>query len=277
MRLPTVSIVTPSFNQGQFLEETIQSVLSQDYDGLEYFVIDGGSTDNSVDIIKKHEDRLTYWVSEPDRGQSHAINKGFGRASGEILAWLCSDDTYYPGTLNTVGRFFRQHPEVDVIYGDATAIDENSHVFAATRSLGFSLLGLLSRGTTIPQPASFFRRSILDQVGSIDEAIDYCMDYEFYVRVAIAGFKFERIPQTLATYRYHAASKTVSGKSENNRHNEAMEQHQAKYAQGRYSVNTLKMAFRLFKLKRMLFNIDRYWIYRSHYWQQLAKKKKINI
>jgi len=273
MKLPKISIVTPSYNQGQFLEETIQSVLSQDYPHLEYFVFDGGSTDNSVDIIKKYEDQLACWVSEPDRGQSDAINKGFRRATGEIVTWLCSDDTYFPEALKSAGAFFSKHPEVDVVYGDVAAIDAKSQIFAAIRSLNFSLLGLLSRIGSIPQPASFFRHKILDQVGFLDEKIDYCMDYEFYLRTAIAGFKFQRIPKTLATYRYHSASKTVTGTSVHNKHNEAMERHQDKYARGLYNLRVLKFVKLWFKLKRALVNVDRYWEYREHYLRQYIRSR----
>lgn len=265
MKLPKISIVTPSYNQGQFLEETIQSVLNQNYPDLEYFVIDGGSTDNSVDIIKKYQDQITYWVSEPDRGQSDAINKGFRRSTGEIVAWLCSDDTYFPGALKSAGTFFSKHPEVDVVYGDVAAIDEKSRIFAATRSLNFSLLGLLSRSGSISQSASFFRRKILDQVGFIDESMDYCMDYEFYLRAAIARFNFQRIPKTLATYRYHSASKTVTGTSVHNKHNEAMERHQKKYADGHYNLVTLKFMRKILNLQRIILNLDRYWQYRNGY------------
>ena len=265
MNLPKISIVTPSYNQGQFLEETIQSVLNQNYPRLEYFVIDGGSTDNSVDIIKKYKDQLTYCVSEPDRGQSDAINKGFRRATGEIVAWLCSDDTYFPGALKSIGSFFYKHPEVDVVYGDAAAIDEKSQIFSATRSLSFSLLGLLSRSGSIPQPASFFRREILDTFGFIDENINFCMDYDFYLRIAVAGLRFQRIPKTLATYRYHSASKTVRGIKEGTAREMEIEKYQKRYAVGLCNFTTLKVMRELLKVKRILLNLDRYWQHRKSY------------
>ena len=124
-RYPKISIITPSYNQGQFLEQTILSILSQDYPNLEYIIMDGGSSDNSVEIIRKHEDNLTYWVSEPDKGQSDAINKGFQRATGDILTWLNSDDYYLPGTLHTVAEYFTQHPDVECIYGDLQVVASN--------------------------------------------------------------------------------------------------------------------------------------------------------
>src|SRR5512138_1788368 len=124
-RLPLVSIITPSFNQAAFLETTIRSVLDQDYPSLEYFIVDGGSKDGSLEIIQRYAHRLAGWVSEPDRGQTDAINKGFGMAHGEILAWLNSDDVYQPGAVAEAATFLQQNPEVGLVYGDATYIDEN--------------------------------------------------------------------------------------------------------------------------------------------------------
>ena len=123
MQLPRITVVTPSFNQGRFLEETIQSVLYQDYPNLEYIVMDGGSTDGSADIIRRYSDQLAYWVSRPDRGQTDALIQGFGRASGDVLCWLCADDVWEPGTLWEVGRIFASQPETRAVYGDATFVD----------------------------------------------------------------------------------------------------------------------------------------------------------
>lgn len=268
MNLPKITVVTPSYNQGQFLEETILSVIKQDYPNLEYIVIDGESTDDSVDIIKKYESYLSYRISEPDSGQSNAINKGFRKATGKIVTWLCSDDTYFPGTLIKVGTFMAQNPEIYVIYGDVAAINAEGKVITATRSLNFSRLGLLSRSGSIPQPASFFRKKVLDRIGYLDENIEYCMDYEFFLRAAYAGCKFQRIPETLATYRYHPGSKTVMGKSIHNKHNEAMERHQKKFVSN-YKMTLLKLLRILFKVKRIILNLDRYWKYRKTYFKRL--------
>ena len=205
-----VSIVTPSYNQGRFLEETIISVLNQDYPNLEYIMIDGGSTDNSVDIIRKYEDRLAYWVSEPDKGQSDAINKGFQRATGEILAWLNSDDIYLPGAIKAAVQFFEQHPDIDFVYGDFCLIDERGRVLFQRKEIDFDYKILLYGCNLISQPTSFFRRTVLDKIGFLDQTLDYLMDYEFWLRASNNGVRFKHIPNTLAAFRLHSTTKTVS-------------------------------------------------------------------
>ena len=138
MRWPRITVVTPSFNQGRFLEETIQSVLYQDYPNLEYIVIDGGSTDGSSDIIRRYSDQLAYWVSRPDRGQTDALIQGFGRASGDVLCWLCADDVWEPGTLREVGRIFASQPETRAVYGDAAFVDAQGRRIRLFKTVGFN-------------------------------------------------------------------------------------------------------------------------------------------
>jgi glycosyltransferase involved in cell wall biosynthesis len=151
---PKISIVTPSFNQGTFLEKTIQSVLSQDYSNLEYIIIDGGSTDNSVEIIKKYAERLSYWVSKPDAGQSDAINKGFRKASGDICAWINSDDVYYPGVLTMIAASFEEHPSVDLLYGYHNDVNEKDEVIRKGMYFPF-YKHAFKVGFAICQPTSF--------------------------------------------------------------------------------------------------------------------------
>ena len=265
--LPKIPIVTPSYNQGQFLEETILSVLNQDYPNLEYMIVDGGSNDDSVEIIKKYADRLAYWVTEPDRGQSHAINKGFRQATGDILAWLNSDDTYLPYTLQTVGQFFAEHADVDMVYGDQVDIDETGSTFRATRSLDFNKFALLSRAGAISQPTSFYRRRVWEELGGLDESLHLTMDYEFFLRIAFAGYRIVRIPQYLAKFRYHDASKTVVGKTKTNQHNEAMEHIQGRY-RGAWSRGMLRSVWFYFQVKRHVLNIDQYIKYSDYYWRR---------
>ncbi|GAB4527449.1 MAG: glycosyltransferase family 2 protein [Anaerolineae bacterium] len=207
--LPLVTIVTPSFNQGRFIRETIESVLSQDYPRLEYIVVDGGSTDDTLDILRSYGERIA-WVSEPDRGQSHAINKGFRRASGEILAWLNSDDTYLPGAVSASVAFLQQHPEIDLVYGDVQPIDENGHVLRE-RACGkpFSLHTLLTDFWMIPQPTAFFRRELLDKVGLLNENLHYFLDPDLWIRIALHG-KGQYLPGLRAKGRLHKDSKTVA-------------------------------------------------------------------
>ncbi len=179
---PRISAVTPSFNQGQFIEETIRSVLLQGYPNLEYLIIDGGSTDGSVGIIKKYEPWLTYWVSEPDRGQSHAINKGWQRASGEIVAWLNSDDTYNPGALKCAAEALRNNPAVGMIYSDMNYIDVSSNVIHQLTSQPYEFHSLLL-DNYVTQSTAFVRREALDDVGLLDESLHLIMDQELWLRI----------------------------------------------------------------------------------------------
>jgi glycosyltransferase involved in cell wall biosynthesis len=187
MELPLISIVTPSYNQARFIEDTLRSVVSQAYPRTEHIVVDGGSTDGSVDIIRRYAPHLRSWVSEPDRGQSHAINKGLAQAQGEILTWLNSDDTYLPGALDEVGRFFAGHPDVDLVYGDYVYTDVDGrpmrrrHVFD---TIGYESL---LYHDYLGQPAVFFRRSLFEKVGPLDESLHYCMDWDLFLRMWRVG------------------------------------------------------------------------------------------
>src|SRR5512133_1046826 len=182
--LPRVSIITPSFNQSKFLERTMLSVLGQDYPNLEYIVIDAASTDGSQEIIRSYADRLTYWVSEPDRGQTDAINKGFSHASGDILAWINSDDTYAPGAIRQAVAFLQQHPEIGLVYGDMLFIDENDQPIGKFKAALTDLSHLRRGYVHVPQPAAFFRSSLWQQVGPLDASFYFAMDYDLWVRLA---------------------------------------------------------------------------------------------
>jgi len=206
---PLVSIVTPSFNQARYLEAAIQSVLSQDYPRLEYLIVDGGSTDGSVDIIKKYQNRLAWWVSEPDKGQTDALNKGFARAKGEILAWLNSDDTYEPGAVAAAVKFLQAHPEVGMVYGDANYINEDGRVIGKFPAAQTDLRRLRQGYVHIPQQASFFRGNMWREVGPLDPSFYFAMDYDLWVRLA-ARSKLKYMPQTWANFRLHTAGKTIA-------------------------------------------------------------------
>ena len=212
-RLPLVTIITPSYNQGQFLEETIRSVLDQDYARIEYMVFDGASTDDSGDILSRYAERLTYWESVPDRGQAHAINKGLQRAEGEILGWLNADDLLIPETVSRAVRIFSSHPRVDVVYGRLKRIDATG-IRVPTPDLPkdeitFSKASVIGE-SVVNQPGSFWRRPLMDQVGLLDESLQYCLDYEYWIRMALAGAEFLRLSETVAYFRLSADSKTVS-------------------------------------------------------------------
>jgi glycosyltransferase involved in cell wall biosynthesis len=207
-QLPLVSVVTPSYNQAHFLEETILSVLNQDYPNLEYIIIDGGSTDGSVDIIRTYQDRLAYWVSEPDDGQADAINKGWRRCQGEVLAWLNSDDTYLPGAVRTVARFLQRHPQADMVYGYVNTIDESGKViWTIEPSTDFDLNGFVHSYFYVPQQTVFFRKCVLDKVGMLDTSLHYCMDPDLWTRIAL-NFTVQGIPALIANFRTHSGSKT---------------------------------------------------------------------
>ena len=206
-----VSIITPSFNQGPFLEETIESVLAQTYDPIEYIVIDGGSTDNSIDIIRKYADRLTYWASEPDRGQSHGINKGLERSSGAIVGWLNSDDTLMPEAVVRVMEVMQDTPMV--VHGSVRLVDAESNIIARPklfkRNQEFGLQTIVGEGL-VNQPGAFWNRAIMERVGHLNENLNYIMDYELWVRMALAGAHFKRLGDPpLATYRLTGDTKTV--------------------------------------------------------------------
>lgn len=200
-----VSIVTPSFNQAPYLEQTLRSVLDQDYPSLEYIVVDGASTDGSVDILKKYTDRLAWWVSEKDSGQGEAINKGLARANGEIIAWLNSDDYFLPDTISSVVRIFEENPDVILIYGDMLAVDERGQT---TNILKYSQLSLedLLCFQIIGQPAVFFRRDAYEKAGGLDTTFHFLLDHHLWIRLAQQG-RILHVPAVWAAARYHAQAK----------------------------------------------------------------------
>jgi glycosyltransferase involved in cell wall biosynthesis len=184
MAPPKLTVVTPSYNQAQFLEATLRSVIFQGYPNLEYLVIDGGSTDGSVDIIRRYEDRLAYWVSEPDGGHTNALIKGFSRASGDILCYLNSDDLFEPWTLREVAEFFTAHPEAETVYGDGLWIDVGGRVLRSKKEHPFSRFIYLCDHDFIPQPSMFWRRRLYERVGGLDPAFRLAMDGDLFIRFA---------------------------------------------------------------------------------------------
>jgi glycosyltransferase involved in cell wall biosynthesis len=208
MNWPKISIVTPSFNQARFLERTIHSVLNQDYPNLEYIVVDGGSTDGSVEIIRKYEGRLAWWVSEPDCGQSHALNKGFGRATGEIVGWLNSDDLYCPGALHHAARTLLADPQAEACYGGIYLVDENDEVVNALWPAPPDKSYTYFVGLDVHQQALFWRRSLMSRLGMLDESLNCVMDLDFILRLLLAA-EVVRVRHHLGMFRLHAAAKTA--------------------------------------------------------------------
>jgi|GEM_PF-530302 len=217
MTHPKISIITPSFNQAHFLAETMDSVLNQRYPNLEYLVIDGGSTDGSVELIRRYADRLTHWESERDRGQAHAINKGLRRATGDIVAFLNSDDLYLPGTLQAVAETFQREPDTQwlaggvLMFGEEGCLEDNTWWHEA--QVARTPADWIYKNYEASQPAHFWRRGLFEEHGSFDEQLHFCFDHELYVRLACAGISCRPLHRPLAGYRFHTQSKTVSAKA----------------------------------------------------------------
>lgn len=209
----SISIVTPSYNQGKYLEDCLLSVKEQSYPALEHIVMDGASTDGTVEILKSYSSRPGWqhlrWKSDPDGGQSDALNKGFRLARGHVVGWLNSDDRYRPDCFRAMAAAFAENGDADVIYGDYTYINENGRVWRIRREIDFSWFMLLYLHMLyIPTPSSFFRRRIFDEGNLLDTKLHYAMDYEFILRLARQGYVFRHIPALVADFRLHAESKT---------------------------------------------------------------------
>jgi glycosyltransferase involved in cell wall biosynthesis len=215
---PKISIVTPSFNQGQYIEQTILSVINQGYPNLEYIIIDGGSTDETVEIIKRYEPWITFWISEPDRGQSHAINKGLEKCTGEIFNWLNSDDWYLPYTLFEVAKRFKADSSLKVVsgYENHISLDNTANLHQGT-CLNKILLQNIER-SEITQPSTFFNLSALRKIGPVPEDMHYIMDGELWVRFLLmyGQDSFYKLHKPLVNFRLHNSSKTVSNSMVNN-------------------------------------------------------------
>lgn len=200
------SVITPSFRQGRYIERTIQSVLSQNIDDMEYIVCDGGSDDETVEILKKYHEQIS-WVSEADNGQSDAVNKGISKTTGDIIAWINSDDIYYPGTFYTVKQIFESSPEIEIIYGDADWIDELDNIIYSYPTENWNYKRLVQT-CYICQPAVFFRRSLIERFGNLDASLEYCMDYELWLRYG-KYVDFYHVPKKMAGSRMYKNNKTI--------------------------------------------------------------------
>lgn len=210
MNLPTISIVTPSMNQGRFIRTAIRSILGQEYAGLEYLVMDGGSKDESCAVASEFIPRLTL-VSEKDEGQSDAINKGFSRVSGDIIGWLNADDYYAAGTLNRIAAVFAEQPDVGLVYGNAEYVNVLGHPLGPAMQIEpFRLERLLTVCNFIVQPAAFFRRSAFEAVGGLRKELNWTMDYDLWIRLG-KHYRVCRVPETLAFVRCYAGTKTAAG------------------------------------------------------------------
>jgi glycosyltransferase involved in cell wall biosynthesis len=205
---PKISIITPSFNQVDFLERTLLSVLEQDYPNIEYIVIDGGSTDGSVDLIKKYERRLAYWVSEKDRGQAHAINKGLERATGDWVAWQNSDDTYYPGAFSQLAAVAQSNGSAQLIIGNMNLIDRDDQILRDLKYVRPTYSSLLSEGMILSNQSAFWQRKVHQELGLLSESLDCAFDYEWFLRLLAEGRQTAHVNTTWGALRVHGDTKT---------------------------------------------------------------------
>jgi glycosyltransferase involved in cell wall biosynthesis len=205
-----LTVVTASLNQGQYLEQTIQSVLNQTLPDIEYMILDAGSTDGSLEIIEKYKDRLAYWHSKPDRGFAAAINQGWNKASGDILCYLNSDDLLRNDALANVVEIFDKNPDVDFVYGDAERIDGSGKSLGVMKSSPFEIAEIFSTWQDpIRQPSAFFKRNIFQRFGGLDESFQFCADFEYFVRIS-SGTKFLYTPAVFSSMRAHSAAKSTA-------------------------------------------------------------------
>lgn len=207
MNRPTFSIVMPSFNQDKYLEQAIRSVLDQDYPHRELIVMDGGSKDSSRQIIEQYDSRIAHWVSEPDKGQSDALNRGFAAATGDLLTWLNSDDILLPGSLSAVARQWHKHGEPNWLAGNCVWTDPQGRIIRCVRNAGWSDTLAAYGMVNVSGPTSFFARTLLERVGPLDEDLHYAMDSELWLRFANAGERYVRVPEYLWALRLHPEAK----------------------------------------------------------------------
>ena len=208
---PKISVITPSFNQGKFIEQTILSVLSQGYSNLEYIIMDGGSTDNTVEIIKKYEGRITYWQSKKDNGQAAAINEGFSRSTGDILCWLNSDDTYKPAILEKMANLFSDISSAEIMFGNCLHFHSNSNKTRGSDVVKRHSRFELSLCDYIIQPSSFFTKPAWQSTGPLNESLNFTFDWEWFIRAQKAGVRFTAVQEYLSNYRIHDAHKSGLG------------------------------------------------------------------
>ncbi|MHB8727690.1 MAG: glycosyltransferase family 2 protein [Sulfuricaulis sp.] len=263
-QFPRISIVTPSYNQAHYLERTICSVLDQNYPNLEYIIIDGGSTDGSVDIIKKHSKHLVYWVSEPDQGQTQAINKGLQIATGEWVGWQNSDDIYYPGSFFGLVQAATAHPRSNLIVGNMRLIDGQGREIRDIRYVRPTYRALLAEGMVLTNQAAFWRRSIHDEIGYLNEEFSCGFDYEWFLRVT-------------QRYRAHHVNKTwgglrIHGETKSSRIQERFEEEYRRILRGRESSGAVKRFYQLRRLALMLVQGNVFYILRGLGRRALGRK-----
>ena len=247
MHLPTLSVITPSFNSAEFLEDALLSVLHQPGARAQHIVTDCVSTDNTVEILKRFPH--VQWTSEPDEGQSDAINKGFLRATGDLMGWLNADDYYLPGGLQAIATAAEQHPEADVVYGDCVFVDSAGKIVRSKVEHDFDPAILMYFGCYIPSTSTFIRRRVIDSGLLLDCDFRVCMDFEYFARLAHAGCKFHYVPRFVAAFRWHGCN--VSLKQVDKRAQERLVV-QRKFGRRQYSVSMLKLLADVYRARRVM-------------------------
>jgi glycosyltransferase involved in cell wall biosynthesis len=247
MNLPSLSVITPSYNSAEFIEEAMLSVARQDGAAIEHIVVDGASTDGTVEMVKRSPGVAC--ISEPDCGQSDAINKGFLRATGDLVGWLNADDYYLPGGLAAIARAAQQHPEADVIYGDCVFVDSGGRLVRSKVEHDFDRAVLLYFGCYIPSTSTFFRRRVIDSGLLLDCDYRVCMDFEYFARLADAGRKFYYLPQFIAAFRWHGCNVSLK---QLDRRREERRLVQRRFGKGAYSELTLDLLAGVHRAKRVL-------------------------
>jgi len=247
MSLPTLSVITPAFNSGQFIEDAIQSIVQQEAVTVEHIVMDGASTDDTVATLKRYSH--VEWTSECDGGQSDAINKGFLRAAGDLMGWLNADDYYLPGGLHAIAQAAQEHPEADVIYGDCLFVDSSGKIVRSKVEHNFDASILLYFGCYIPSTSTFVRRRVIESGQLLDCDYRVCMDFEYFVRLAHAGSRFHYVPQFIAAFRWHGNNISLSHAD---RRAQERRQVQLRYGAGRHSESTFRLLADAYRAKRAM-------------------------
>ncbi len=247
MSLPSLSVITPSLNGGEFIEDAIQSVLQQESIKVEHIVVDGVSSDNTAAVLERYPQLR--WTSEPDHGQSDAINKGFLRATGDLLGWLNADDYYLPGGLEAMARAAQDHPEADVIHGDCVFVDGNGRIVRSKVEHDFDPAILMYFGCYIPSTATFFRRRVIESGLLLDSGYRVCMDFEYFARLAHAGCRFHYMPRFIAAFRWHGNNISLSQSA---RRAEERRQVQLRFGVPQHSDSTFKLLADVHRAKRMM-------------------------
>ena len=247
MDIPSLSVITPSYNSAEFIEDAILSVSRQERVSVEHIVIDNASVDGTVQLVKRYGN--VRCISEPDRGQSDAINKGFLRSKGDLIGWLNADDYYLPGGLEAITRAAEEHPDADVIYGDCVFVDQAGKIVRSKVEHDFDAGILMYFGCYIPSTSTFFRRRLIESAHLLDCDYRVCMDFEYFARLARAGFKFHYVPSFIAAFRWHGSNVSLKQLA---RRGEERRLVQRRFGRGSYSESTLDLLAQMHRGKRIL-------------------------